>query len=47
MSAPVQNWSRWCRLSGTGQLREPGMVKTRYRGLLVSDLPALRAAAGL
>ena len=29
------------------QLREAGMVKTRNRGLLVSDLPALRAAAGL
>ena len=29
------------------QLRRAGMVQTRYRGLLVSDLPALRSAAGL
>ena len=29
------------------QLRQAGMVKTRYRGLLVSDLPALRSAAEL
>ena len=29
------------------QLREAGLVKTRYRGLVVSDLPALRAAAGM
>jgi CRP/FNR family transcriptional regulator, cyclic AMP receptor protein len=29
------------------QLRQAGLVKTRYRGLVVSDLPALRVAAGL
>lgn len=29
------------------QLRQAGMVQTRYRGLLVSDLPALRSAAEL
>ena len=29
------------------QLRQAGRVKTRYRGLLVSDLPALRSAAEL
>ena len=29
------------------QLRQAGMVKTRYRGLLVSDLRALRSVAEL
>ena len=29
------------------QLREAGLVQTRYRGLVVRDLPGLRAAAGL